>query len=386
MQYDLIVKGGTVIDPARGTAEVRDLYVRDGLFAEGVPDAGSARAINAAGCYVTPGLIDAHMHLNEGASSMSGRADIICPPGCVTTAIDAGSAGIATLEGFYRNRAAWATTVKAAVGANACGVQNPPHEEMQDPVFVTPEAMRPLFRKYGDFLIGIKIRVHGQVTGQWGLEAVRQSRETARILREEGFRCRRMVHMGPFAKGITLQDVLDLLDAGDVITHIYRPENGATILDGQGAVQECAKEARVRGVVFDTSCGRSHLSFESARKAFADGFPPQIISTDLVNYTFFWPPSGWLALKMSIYLNLGMPLEAVVKAVTLTPASVYGLLGEAGTLDAGKPADIAIFRIEDRPHELKDCYGGSLAIKKLIVPMATIKKGNPVFQQIYLGL
>ena len=386
MQYDLIVKNGTVIDPGAGTATARDLYVKDGLFVKGEPGAASTRTINAAGCYVTPGLIDAHMHLYEGSSSMSGRADIICPQGCVTTAIDGGSAGIATMEGFYRNRMAWATTVKAAVGANVSGVQNPPHEEMQDPVFVTPEAMRPMFRKYGDFLVGIKIRVHEHVTGQWGLEAIKQSRETARILREEGFRCRRMVHMGPFAKGITLKDVLDLLDAGDVITHIYRPDNGATILNEKGTVQECAKEARARGVVFDTSCGRSHLSFESARKAFADGFMPQIISTDLVNYTFFWPPSGWLPLKMSLYLNLGMALEDIVKAVTLTPATVYGLLDEAGTLDEGKPADIAVFRIEDRPHRLDDCYGASLQIEKLIVPMATIKKGSPVFQQIYLGL
>lgn len=163
--YDLIVKNGTVID-RRGHGDGARPLRQGRLFVKGEPGAASTRTINAAGCYVTPGWIDAHMHLYEGSSSMSGRADIICPQGCVTTAIDGGSAGIATMEGFYRNRMAWATTVKAAVGANVSGVQNPPHEEMQDLVFVTPEAMRPKAPKYGDFLVGIKIRVHEHVTGQ----------------------------------------------------------------------------------------------------------------------------------------------------------------------------------------------------------------------------
>jgi len=121
-------------------------------------------------------------------------------------------------------------------------------------------------------------------------------------------------------------------------------------------------------------------------KAFAQGFWPQIISTDMVNYTFYYAPSGWLMLKMSIYLNHGMPIEEVVKATTWTPAATYGLLEEAGTLGAGKPADVAIFRIEDRPFILEDLYGGTMKIEKLIVPMATIKAGAPVFQQVYFGV
>jgi len=89
---------------------------------------------------------------------------------------------------------------------------------------------------------------------------------------------------------------------------------------------------------------------------------------------------------MSIYLNHGMPIEEVVKATTWTPAATYGLLEEAGTLGAGKPADVAIFRIEDRSFILEDLYGGTMKIEKLIVPMATIKAGAPVFQQVYFGV
>lgn len=386
MHYDLIVKNGTVIDPATGKTENRDLYVKDGLFAARMGETTGARVLDAAGCYVTPGLIDAHCHMYDGGSAIGGRADIVCPPSCVTTAIDAGSAGTGNLDAFYRSSTAWATTVKAAVSASLTGVQDPPYEEIQAPLFVTPEAMLPLFRKHGDFLVGIKVRVHGHATAQWGLAAIEQSRETARILRQEGFRCRRMVHLGPFAKDVTLAAVLDLLDEGDVITHIYRPDNGATILNEQGTVQTCAKEARARGVIFDTSCGRSHLSLASLRKAFADGFQPQIISTDLVKKTAFWSPSGWLMLKMSIYLNMGMALTDIVAAVTRTPAATYGLLDTAGSLDAGKPADIAIFRVEDRRCKLDDMYGESLRMEKLCVPMATVKNGATVFQQVYFGM
>ena len=125
-----------------------------------------------------------------------------------------------------------------------------------------------------------------------------------------------MVHFGPLADGVRLEDVLSILEPGDVMTHIYRPANGTTIFDEDGKVAECVRQARARGVILESGCARSHLSFESVRKAFADNFPPDIISTDMVGYTFYWKPSGWLMLKMSIYLNAGMSLADIVRAVT----------------------------------------------------------------------
>lgn len=382
---NLNILGGSVIDPRTGLIEKRDLFIRNGVFASTPAPESGVLTFNAVGCYVAPGFIDAHTHLYEAVSGMGGHADVVCPPSGVTTAIDAGSSGIHSVGGFYRDRMHSATSIKAAVGACPTGVMVPPHEEIQDPVYCTPEIMLPLFERYGDFLVGIKQRVHHEVTGAFGLAGLRQARDTARLLRERGHRCRIMVHFGPLAEEIALADVLDCLDAGDVITHIYRPAKGSTIFDGDGRVLECARQARERGVVFESGCARSHLSFESVRKAFDEGFPPQIISTDLVNYTFFNPPSGWLALKMAIYLNHGMPLGELVKAVTLTPATTYGLLDEAGTLDVGKPGDVAIFRVEDHPFRLDDLYGGSMQVRELIVPMATVKAGAPVFRQVYFG-
>lgn len=383
--HDLIVKNGTVIDPARDFFGRRDIYVKDSVFVEGRQEDTATRCIDADGCYVAPGLVDAHIHVYPGASQLGGMADLVCPPNCVTTAIDAGSAGLDNIHGFYRDRLHWSTTVKATVAACPGGVLGPPHEEVQDPAYATPEVMRPLFRKYGDFLVGIKQRVHSGVTGRWRLSALRQARDTARILRDEGHRCRLMVHFGPLADDIAVEDVVGLLDPGDVLTHIYRPADGSTIFGGDGRVLDCVKRARERGVVFESGCARSHCSFESVRKAFADHFPPAIISTDMVKYTFYWSPSGWMMLKLSMYLNSGMELSEVVRAASYTPASVYGLLDEAGTLEPGRPADIAVFRVEDRPFVLDDIYGGSLRMETLCVPMATVKAGVPTFQQVYLG-
>lgn len=106
----------------------------------------------------------------------------------------------------------------------------------------------------------------------------------------------------------------------------------------------------------------------------------------MVRDTNYWSPSGWLALKMSIYLNAGMSLRDVVKAVTYNPAKVYGLLDNAGCLDIGMPADVAILKVVDRNYLIEDMFGGSMECNKLIVPMATIKNGNVVFQQIFLGI
>ncbi|SBW08611.1 hypothetical protein KL86DPRO_40141 [uncultured delta proteobacterium] len=263
------------------------------------------------------------------------------------------------------------------------GVQMPPHEEIQDPAYCDFTKIRNNFLKYGDALVGLKVRVHEDVTGDYGLKALEAAGNVAGALRGEGFTCRLMVHFGNLAEGITLRDVLDRLAPGDVMTHIYRT-NGTTIFDDDGQIAACMVKARERGVIFESGCARMHCSLESIKKAMALGFYPNIISTDLIGATFFWKPSFSLAFKMSIYLNAGMPLADIVKAVTLSPAAAYNLQEQAGTLTPGRPADLAVFRIDDRPFQVDDLFGGSLTGDKLLVPMATVKAGSIVFQQVFL--
>lgn len=384
--YDLIIKNGTVINPASALKRKMDIYIKDGLFVTHNTEdrAESEKTIDAEGCLVTPGLIDSHIHLFEGGSELGGKADLICPPSCVTTAIDAGTSGLFNFKGFYENNIQRScTTIKATIDTSPTGVQIPPYEEMQDPIFATPEKLRPLFRKYGNSLVGIKQRVHAEVTREFGLSALAQAAETSRILREEGYNCRLMVHFGNLAQGISVEDVVGLLAKGDVLTHIYRT-NGTTIFGEDNKVLSYIQKARERGVVFESGCARAHLSLVNMQKALAQGFTPQIISTDLIGKTFYWRPSFSLMFKMSIYLNAGMPVEEIIKAVTYTPASVYGLLDEAGTIESGKWADVAIFKIIDKDFLIEDLYGGTMQAQRVFVPMATVKCGKPVFQQIFL--
>ena len=388
VQYDILIRGGMVIDPASGTQEIQDIYVKDGRIvpppAPGT-DASAEKVIPAEGCIVTPGLIDAHLHLFESGSQLGGRADLVCPPSGVTTAIDAGSAGLYNFRAFYEHDVVPSTTtVLATLSTTKGGVQMQPYEEIADPCFAAYDMVAPLFARWPDTLVGLKQRVHADVTREFGLKTLEQAAQTSRRLREEGYRSRLMVHFGPLDKGIALEDVVSLLSEGDVMTHIYRPANGTTIFDENGKVLDCMKKARERGVIFESGCARGHLSFDSVRKGFAEGFQPDILSTDVVEYTAFKKPSGWLMVKMALYLNAGMSLEQVVRAVTYTPAKVWGLLEEAGTFGIGKPADVAVFRMYEKQYTMRDLYGGELACDRMLVPMATVKKGKIAFQQIFM--
>ena len=384
--YDLIIKNGRVIDPARGTDGVETLYIRGGVLAapHHQGQAQAVREIDAAGCLVLPGLIDAHTHLFRGGSEFGAHGDLICLPNGVTTAIDAGSAGLYNFSAFCKGAIAQAdTTIKALIHPSFTGVQGAPHEEVQDPALCTLEHLLPLFERHPHTLAGIKLRVHAHVTAGFGLAALEQGAKTARALRERGFSCRLTIHLGDLAPGITLADVLSLLEAGDVLCHIYRGGE-TTILTPDGAVHPAMLQARRRGVIFDTACSRPYLSLKVLAAAVEQDFLPDLISTDMTRRTMYWAPSFSLPYKMSLYCNGGVPLEKVIRAATAAPAAAYGLEGQAGSLAPGMPADVAILRELERPYTVDDLYGASLPCTRQLVPMATVKGGKPVFQQLFL--
>lgn len=403
--YDLIIKNGVVIDPENNFLGVKTIYVKNGKFVERDADSSDSalRTIDATGCYVTPGLIDAHIHVFEGGSQLGGKADLICPASGVTTCIDAGSAGLFNFKNFYEhNIICSTTTIKAAIEPSRYGVQIPPEEENLSPDLATLDVLLPYFEKYHDTLVGIKSRVHKGVTGRYGLKTLESSVKTAQQLRDRGFTCQIMVHFGDLASDISISSILDLLGPNDVFTHIYRSgtgvmifdeqglplesnqEESTTIFDENGKVLDCVKKARKRGVIFESGGARMHCSFESLRKGIADRFLPQIISTDMTGKAYYLKPSGWMVLKMAFYYNFGMSIEDIIRASTYTPAQVYHMTNYAGTLGVGKPADIAILKAVDKPRVIKDHFGNQIELEKLLVPMATIKNGIPVFQQVYL--
>jgi len=385
--YDLIIKNGHVIDPSQSLDTRADLYVKDGVIAapeHGLENAEGLKEIDADGCFVVPGLIDSHMHVFQNVSEFGTKADLICIPSGVTTAIDAGSAGLYNFESFYKGPVMHSTvTIKSLIHPSHTGVQGVPHEEVQNPLYCTPEHLRLFFHEHGDVVVGIKIRVHSHVTAGFGLRALEAAAKTALGLRSEGFRCNLVIHLGDLDQAFSLADVLSFLSPGDVVTHMYR-QGETTILGADGAVMPEVWAAQRRGILFDTGCSRPYISLGVLKAALEQGFYPDTISSDLTRRTCYWRPAFSMDHKMTLYLNAGLPFEDIVRATTITPATVFGLTEEAGTLQAKRPADVAILKVIDKEHVIEDLYGGFMRADRMVVPMATVKAGVVAFQQIFL--
>ncbi len=386
MFYDLIVKGGTVIDPETGKQELRDIYVRRGRIAQPANDGTAPTCdieINAEGCYVTPGFIDNHLHCHRG-NMLGCSPDSICLPNCVTTAVEPGSTGIHNIGTLVEGAVAYSeTNIKPLIHVNPDGVKSPPYEEPADPRLFDREAILDAFRKYPKVVKGIKIRVAKESLGNWGIEPLRKAVEIADYVEAEGFRCPVVMHFSALPEDVEVEDLIDTLRPGDVFAHLYQP-TGKTIFGKDRRLLSCMEKGRKKGILFDSACSTTWCSVENLRDAFQQSFMPDIIGTDIVSYTRYKEPVVSLTNQMSYFINLGMKLEDAIRAVTITPAKAYGITDESGTLDVGKPADIAVFKMIQWEKTYSDRYGGTFQGDQLMLPMATIRNGRVAFAQAFM--
>jgi len=386
--FDIIIKNGRIIDHGSNLDSIKDIFIKNGVFVDGEKLKGDKKAekiIDATGCIVAPGFLDTHTHLFWGGSGdLSTNADISCLPNCVTTGIDAGSTGISSFESFYRSNIVNSeTTIKALIHPCITGVQVPPSEELENPAWFNPERIRELFDKYPNVIKGLKIRMSKGTVGEFGMEPILKTREIAEFVKENGHHCMVGVHFSDLADDVSMKEFVDNLKKGDILYHFYHPA-GDSIFDSDGNIMDCVLEARERGVLFDSARGRINFSIENVLKASKLGFYPDIISTDLGRRTLYRKPNFSLIHSMSLLLNVGMPIENIIKAVTYTPSKTLGIENEVGTLKLGNLADVAIIKIIDMKKIYGDTFGGSFEGDKLIIPMATIKSGRTVFQQIFM--
>ena len=348
--YDLIIKNGLVIDPANGTQEKKDIYLRDGLFAE-APDPSSdeeiVKVIDASGCFVSPGWVDDHLHLDDGDFEIGADPDLACLPNGVTTAMDGGSAGPLNYEGFYRQTVVnQKITLKTILHPSPYGVLNPPYCELEDPAVFDIVRIKKLVKKYKDNIVGLKIRASEDATGAFGMEPIRKTIEISEEIEKElGIHLPVQVHFGELYEGVVVDDLANLLRPGDIFLHVFQVRGGETIFDENGKLFDSIVKARERGVLFDTGIATIHFGLENIRNAISQGFWPDILSTDIINRILYKKPCISQVSLMSMFLNLGMPLEEVIKAVTYTPAKAFDILDEAGTMELGKPADVTIFKL-----------------------------------------
>ena len=382
MKADFLITGGRVIDPSRGIDEIRDVAVRGMRIVELESEsAACAHVIDASGCIVCPGLIDSHTHVFYEGSTTCIRPDLMIAQG-TTAAVDAGSAGTATFEAFYKTVAAQASIrLKSFLTVYSGGQLDARLCEDFNPQLYNVDRMERLIDKYRDQILGLKIRIsRGVVPDEKGLDYLKAVVELAEQLNARlDTKLRVCVHTtnAPAAAG----ELADCLRPGDIFCHCYQGA-GNTILTEDGSIQERVLAARQRGVIFDAANGKGNFGIEVARKAIKAGFFPDIISSDLTLDKFNMPPyTKNLTAVMAKYLEMGLDLMTVLRAVTETPARIMGMEGKIGTLKPGAYADIVILKEKAVRFVQKDWQDEEFACSRILVPQLTMCGGEILYSQ-----
>jgi predicted amidohydrolase len=374
------VKGGHVVDPATGESAVRDLWIVNGRMAEPRQDNGLSvndlTEIDAAGCYVFPGLIDFHLHMFRGGTEIGLQPDSALLPQGVTMAVDQGSSGVANCDAFYAGILA-KTAIRAFAFLHVCpaGLVTRRYLENIDPANFDPIAIREVFDRYPGVFLGLKVRQSVEIAGNFGLKPLER---TLCIADDLGVPV--VVHTtDPAGK---IEDLASMLRPGDVFSHVYHGR-GETILDAAGRIRPAVLQARERGVFFDTADGRVHYGLKQTSLALAREFLPDTISTDLTSISVFSPPVFGLPFIMSKYLALGMSLEDVARSTTHAPAKILGLdTAKHGTLQPGAYADISLFKLKDSNVVLTDKAGESVVLPRILSPQMTLRNGKIVYRNM----
>lgn len=372
--FDLLLAGGTVLNPATDLNQQLDVGVTGGRISaiqSKLPSEHATKILDARGYYVTPGLIDFHVHSYWGVNPYGFNADPICLATGVTTAIDAGSAGPVNFLGFKKliheqSRA----RMLAFVALAQHGVLNDPGE-LQNLQFADPEGAAQSVKESPDVGIGIKVRLHKKSVGENGREALRTA-----VRAGDACQAPVMVHVGN--TGISMEEIVDTLRPGDVVTHCYTPQQ-PSIIDESGRLRAAVRKAHERGVIFDVGHANGHFDFNLVRKAMADGLLPDIISSDLHGRMGADNPVIDMPTTMTKFLALGLNLTQVISACTINPAHAIGWQDRLGSLEVGREADIAVLQVVEEPTQLRDCVGGKLAVNQRLAARWTIR-GGEVFE------
>ena len=365
-EYDLVIRGGRVIDPSQRLDRVADVAIRDGRIAAIRPNIAASSAkevVDAKGKLVTPGLIDIHAHVADPALPPSA-----CLGDGVTSLLDAGSRGCDNVDEFVKIAQASPNRVRILLNIGHLGVLPDGELHNLDNVNVNVDASRAAVERNRASIVGVKARLSRSVADDHDLEALRRARQVA-----DPLKIPIMVHVGDTAS--PLPDILALLRPGDIVTHVYSPPPHG-IMDDNGRVLPQVLEARRRGVLFDIGNGRvGHWTWKVAESALQQGFLPDTISSDLtaVGRTFqvFNLPT-----VMSKFLLLGMTLDQVIACVTKNAARAVPEFKAFGTLRTGAAADVTLLDLQDGAFEFVDNYEGKRTGHQKLVPYAVVAGGK----------
>jgi dihydroorotase len=349
MTYDLILRNGDIIDPGEGRRFTGDIGIADGKIAAitvgTLPGAG-AQELDVAGQIVTPGLVDMHGHCYWGVGGTGLDPDLVGARHGVTTWIDPGSSGAATFPAFKRYIIDQAQVrVIPLLNLSAKGlVHCSDVGELNDIRYIDADFNAATIEEHYDLIAGIKVRAGRSSTGQMGMIPLWIGRELC-----DQYSIPLMAHISNVAP--TLQELLPILRAGDIVTHCFHGKVGGMLM--RGKVRDEAWAARERGVLFDVGHGNSSFSFPVAEAAIEQGFPPDSISTDLHQRSIRTSAKSF-PYVMSKFLAMGMDIETVVRLSTLAPAQSVHHDHLFGKLAVGAQADIAVFRVAEGHFSFED--------------------------------
>ncbi len=377
-RYDLILKGGHVIDPRNGVDTVTDVAIRGNRIAAvqpNLPAAATAKVIDATGLYVTPGLVDIHVHVfygNKHGVHADGdycvQPDIVSFRSGVTTMVDAGTSGWRDFEEFRRRVIdTTRTRVLAALNIVGVGMLSEDDEVDQNSFDMDPKVTAAMARKHSDVIVLIKTAHYRQPT----FLAVERAVEAGNLTNLPV-----MVDYGYFLPERPYQTmVLDKLRPGDISTHFYRWP--APLLDKNEKLLPYLAVARKRGVKFDVGHGGGSFHFPNAEPAIHQGFWPDSISTDMHANSANGAMVDMLNV-MSKILALGVPLKEVIRESTTNPAMEIRR-PQLGHIAVGSEADIAVLRLEHGKFGFVDCKGGRIEGDQRLGCEMTLRSGKIVY-------
>ncbi len=362
--FDLIIQGGHLIDPKNDLNSPADIAIKDGLVAA-VSDrikCSSAKVIDVSGLYVTPGLIDIHVHVYGGYRGWLFPDQHALPYG-VTTVVDTGGAGWKDFADFKHSIIDPAQTrVLAFVNIVGAGMTGPPEQDVSE---MDPALCAAAIEQYREHIVGAKSAHFGGPGWESAGGAISAARQSDSIA---------MIDFAPQPTR-SYEELLERMSPGDIHTHLYAAH--IPLLNADKRVEDYVRRARQRGIVFDTGHGGGSFWFRIAVPAMAQNFPPDTISTDLHKDSRMLP-NATMPITMSKFLSLGMPLQEVVYRSTRRPAEVIRH-PQLGHLSVGAEADLAAFALHEGDFAFVDSGRARMRGQQKLECELTLRAGQVVW-------
>ena len=378
-KFDLLIKGGDVLDPSQSLRGIRDIGIRNGrieLVQADIPASRALKVLDATGRVVTPGLIDLHTHVYPYGSAIGIPADELVPFQGTTTVVSAGDAGANNFAAFRRYIVPQARTrLYAFVHIANIGLAGFPEPELYNIGFARADIAARALAENSDIALGIKVRMSENVIAQHGLEPLQRAIRACEMAGHGKVMC----HIGGVESVRLMSQILDMLRPRDILTHCY---SGAPNVGGKftnivqdGKLLPAAMEAKKRGVHFDVGHGAGSFDYTIAETAIAQGAGPDTISSDIHVYSGNTPGMPYLTSVMSKFLNMGFNLEQVISMATINPARAIDKLAKLGTLQVGAPGDVTLLDVVQGPVEFVDTRNNKRAGQVQLKPVQTVAGG-----------